>query len=66
MTMALVSGDDTVTVATGLRRIWSYHVSPPAITSKPVDYATISGGTITIHTTNPAANMNLHVTAIGN
>lgn len=65
MKMSLINGDDTVTVKTGLKIIYSYSVSPPAITAKPVDYATVSGGTITIHTTNPGASMSLYVTAEG-
>ena len=65
MAMTLIAGDDTVTVATGLKKIYSYSVSPPAITAKPVDYATVTGGTITIHTTNPAAAMTLYVKATG-
>lgn len=65
MKMALINGDDTVTVNTGLKIIYSYEISPPAITAKPVDYATVAGGVITIHTTNPGANMALYVTAEG-
>ncbi len=65
MKMQLIAGDDTVTVKTGLKLIYSYSISPPAITAKPVDYATVSGGTITIYTTNPAASMDLYVSAIG-
>jgi hypothetical protein len=65
MAMSLISGDDTVTVATGLKKIYSYSVSPAAVTAKPVDYGTISGGTITLHVTDPAANETLYVTAIG-
>jgi len=65
MNMSLVAADDTVTVETGLKLIYSYSVSAPAITAKPVDYGTISGGTITLHVTAPGANMALYVTAIG-
>jgi len=65
MTMKLVSGDDTVTVASGLRRIWSWHVSSPAITAKAIDYGTVSDGTITLHVTNPAADEYLYFTIIG-
>jgi hypothetical protein len=63
--MALVAGDDTVTVKTGLKTIYGYSVSPPTITAKPIDYGTVSGGTITLHVTNPAASENLTVKAIG-
>ncbi len=65
MKMNLISGDDTVTVRTGLKWIYSYSISPPAITAKPVDYATVAGGVITIHTTDPGADMSLYVTAEG-
>lgn len=65
MKMALINGDDTVTVNTGLKKIYSYSVSPVAITAKPMDYGTIAGGVITLHTTNPGASMDLYVTAEG-
>jgi hypothetical protein len=66
MNMSLVAADDTVTVATGLKIIYSYSVSPPAVTAVPVDYATVSGGTITIHCTAPGGTGEaLYVTAIG-
>lgn len=65
MSMSLIAGDDTVTVKTGLKKIYSYAVSCPSITAKPIDYGTVSGGTITLHVTNPAANESLLVTSWG-
>lgn len=65
MGMSMVAGDDTVTVNTGLKKIYSYSVSPPAVTAKPVDYGTVSGGTITLHVTDPNATVTLMVTAVG-
>lgn len=65
MGMSLVSGDDTVTVATGLKKIYGYTVGLPTITAKSLDYATISGGTITLHVTDPVAAETLIVTAYG-
>jgi hypothetical protein len=65
MKMSLVSGDDTVTVKTGLKLIYSYSVSPQAVTGKIVDYGTVAGGTITLHVTAPGASKDLYVQAIG-
>jgi hypothetical protein len=65
MKMSLVSGDDTVTVKTGLKLIYTYSVSPQAVTGKIVDYGTVAGGVITLHITDPAATKDLYVTAIG-
>ena len=66
MKMALILTDDTVTVETGLKIIYSWSVSPPEVTAVPIDYATVSGGTITIHCTAPGGTGEaLYVTAIG-
>lgn len=65
MKMALVSGDTIVTVTTGLRRIWSWHVSPYTLTTKLLLHATVSGGTITQNVTDPAAAETLYFTIIG-
>ena len=59
------SGDTTVTATTGLKIIYSYSLSPTSLTAKAVDYATVSGGTITIHVADPVADCYLFVTAIG-
>jgi hypothetical protein len=64
--MSLVSGDDTVTVNTGLKIIYSWSVSAPGVTAKPLDYATVSGGTITQYCTDPStAGETLYFTAYG-
>jgi hypothetical protein len=65
MQMSLVSGDTVVTVNTGLRIIYYWNVCPPAITGKTIDYGTVSGGTITLNVTNPAANETLYFEAVG-
>jgi hypothetical protein len=65
MKMSLISGDDTVTVNTGLKLIYSYSVSPQAVTAKTVDYGTVAGGVITLHIDDPVATKDLYVTAIG-
>jgi hypothetical protein len=65
MKMSLVTGDTVVTVNTGLKLIYSWSVSSPAITGKTLDHGTVSGGVITQNVTNPAANEALYFTAIG-
>ena len=65
MNMTLAAADDTITVDTGLKIIYSYSVSPPAVTAVPIDYATVAGGTITIHKTAPGVAEAIYVTAIG-
>lgn len=59
------TGDTTVTAVTGLKNIVAYSVSPTSVTAVPVDFATVSGGTITITVTNPLAACYLFVTAWG-
>lgn len=66
MQMSLVSGDTIVTVATGLRNILSWTVSPYTLTTKLLLHATESGGTITQNVTDPAANETLKFTVWGN
>lgn len=65
MRMALINGDTVVTVNTGLKIIYSFSVTPPKITGKALDHATIAGGVITQNVTNPAANENLEFTIYG-
>ena len=65
MKMSLINTDDTVTVNTGLKLIYSYSVSPQAVTAKIVDYGTVAGGVITLHVTAPGASKDLYVQAIG-
>lgn len=63
--MTLISGDTAATVRTKLKKIYSFSVSPPGITAKPLDHSTVSGGVITVNFTDPAAGASLYVTAIG-
>jgi hypothetical protein len=63
--MTYDNGDTSIAVNTGLSKIFSYDVSTPAVTAKAVDYATIAGGTITIHVANPLAPDYLYVRAFG-
>jgi len=65
MKYSYLAGDTTITAATGLKNIVAYSVSSTSVTAVPVDYATVSGGTITIHVTNPGAACYLFVTAWG-
>jgi len=65
MKMSLINGDTIATVNTGLKIIYSFSVSPPAITAVPLDHSTVSGGVITVNFTNPGASADLYVTAIG-
>jgi hypothetical protein len=65
MKMSLISGDTAATVETGLKIIYSFSVSPPGVTTKPLDHSTVSGGTITVNFTDPVATCALYVTAIG-
>jgi len=65
MKMSLISGDTIATVVTGLKLIYSFSVSPPEKTGKALDHSTVSGGTITVNFTDPAATAALYVTAIG-
>ena len=63
--MTYDNGDTSITVATGLKIIYAYDVSAPAVTAKAVDYATVAGGTITITVADPLAPDYLYVTAYG-
>jgi hypothetical protein len=65
MKMTYGNGDTSVTVNTGLKIIYSYSISPTSVTTKSVDYATVSGGTITVAVTDPLAACYFFVTAIG-
>ena len=58
-------GDTSLAVPTKMKLIESYGISLTSVTAKPVDYATVSGGTITITVTDPLAACYLYVTAIG-
>jgi hypothetical protein len=63
--MTYAGGDTSITVNTGLKKIYSYEVSPTSVTGKAVDYATVSAGTITVHVADPLAACYLFVTAEG-
>jgi hypothetical protein len=45
------AGNTTLTVPTGLKKIYSYEVSPTATTGDYVTKAAVSGGTITLTVT---------------
>lgn len=59
------NGDTAATVATGLKTIYGYDISAPAVTAKAVDYATVAGGTITVHMADPLGADYFYVTAFG-
>ncbi len=63
--MTYGNGDTSVVVATGLKNIVSYSVSPTSVTTKAWNFATVSGGTITITVADPLAGCYLFVTAFG-
>lgn len=63
--MTYGNGDTSITVSTGLKMIYGYTVSPPAVTAKAVDYATVAGGVITIHMADPLGSDYLFVSAWG-
>jgi hypothetical protein len=63
--MTYDNGDTSITVATGLKIIYHYDISPPSLTTVPVDFATVAGGTITITIADPLAPAYLFVTAYG-
>jgi hypothetical protein len=63
--MTYGNGDTSIAVSTGLKKIYSFWVSPTSVTSKKVDYATVAGGVITITAANPLASCYLFVTAYG-
>jgi hypothetical protein len=63
--MTYAGGDTSLTVNTGLKKIYSYDISPTSVTAKAVDYVTVSAGTLTITVANPLAACYLFVTAEG-
>ena len=65
MKYTYTAAEATITAATGLKNIVAYSISPTSVTAKAVDYATVSGGTITIHVAAPGATCYLFVTAWG-
>jgi len=65
MKMTYASGDTSVVVNTGLKRIFSFNISPTSVTAKKVDFAAVSGGTLTLTVADPLADCYLFVTARG-
>jgi hypothetical protein len=63
--MTYDNGDTSIAVNTGLKRIFSFDVSPTSVTAKKVDYATVAGGVITVVAADPLAPCYLEVTAYG-
>lgn len=63
--MTYDNGDTSIVVNTGLKIIYSYDVSPPAVTGKAVDYGEVAGGTITLTVADPLAPDYLFVRAFG-
>jgi hypothetical protein len=63
--MTLISGDTVATVRTGLKKIYSFSVSPPEKTTKALDHSTVAGGVITVNFADPLAGASLYITAIG-
>jgi hypothetical protein len=59
------NGDTSLTVDTKMKLIESYTISLTSVTAKPVDYATVAGGVITIAVNDPLAACYLYVNAIG-
>lgn len=65
MKMTYDNGDTSVVANTGLKLIYSHHVSPTSVTAKKVDFDAVAGGTITITVADPSAPCYLFVTAWG-
>jgi hypothetical protein len=63
--MTYGNGDTSIVVSTGLKQIYSYDVSVPAVTAKAVDYGVVSGGTITLTVADPLAPDYITVRAFG-
>ena len=60
------AGDTALTVATGFSKILAYYVSATSVTAVPLDFATVSGGTISVTANNPGAACYVYLTVIGN
>jgi hypothetical protein len=63
--MTYGNADTSVVVNTGLKKIYSYSVSPTSVATKTVTAGAVSGGTITLTVTDPLAACYLTVTAWG-
>jgi hypothetical protein len=59
------NGDTSISVVTDLKIIYGYTVSPTSVTGKAINYATVSGGTISITAADPLAGCYIFVTAWG-
>lgn len=60
-----VSGETSIAIATGLRWIDFYNVSPTSESAKPTGHATIADGTITVNFTEPTDTMYFYYAAYG-
>jgi hypothetical protein len=63
--MTYDNGDISIVVNTGLKIIYGYDVSVPSLTTVPYDFATVSGGTITLTIADPLGPAYIFVTAYG-
>ena len=63
--MTYDNGDTSIVVNTGLKKIYTYDVSPTSVTGKTWDYVEVAGGTLTIAAADPLAPCYLFVTAEG-
>ena len=63
--MTYDNGDTSIVVNTGLKKIYTYDVSPTSVTGKTWDYVAVAGGTLTIAAADPLAPCYLFVTAEG-
>lgn len=63
--MTYGNGDTSIVVNTGLKIIYSYDVSPPAVTAKAVDYGVVAGGVITLTVADPLGSDYIFVRAFG-
>lgn len=59
--VSLGSGDTTVSIATGWRRILHHSISPTSVAAKYVTRQQVSGGTITYTVTDPGEAENFTV-----
>jgi phosphoribosylformylglycinamidine (FGAM) synthase-like enzyme len=63
--MTYDNGDTSIVVNTGLKRIFSFDVSPTSVTAKKVNCATVAGGVITVTVADPLAACYLVCNAYG-
>ena len=65
MKMTYDNLDTTVTCATGLKQIVSYNTSVPSVATKYITRGVVTGGSIALTVTDPAAACYLFLTAYG-